>query len=312
MNNTGWIDNGQVALRRVLSRQVLAVIAACSVLAAIVVLLALPGSKPKVPALHLPGAVAANAAFEKGMTLAASTTPAGVPVAIKNYAFAPASLSVPVGTTVTWTNDDTAPHTVTVSSGPVTFSSPTLQKGDTYTFTFTTPGTYSYYCAVHPSMVAKVIVTGSTTTTTPTPTATPTTSMSMPTPTATPTTGMTMPAPGSSDCAVSSGLQMLLTHINSAHLDESPAQQVSDILNLDSYIGNHLVLVQRILSPLTDGGLTNALSGLLSTFLTHVNTAHLDESPAQQVSDILNVNTYVGNHLALVQHMVSGFEGLAC
>lgn len=122
-----------------------------------------------------------------------------------------------------------------------------------------------------------------------------------------------MPPPsGSSDCAVSSGLQTLLTHINSAHLDESPAQQVSDILNLDSYIGNHLVLVQRILSPLTDGGLTNALSGLLSTFLTHVNTAHLDEPPAQQVSDILNVNTYVGNHLALVQHMVSGFEALAC
>jgi hypothetical protein len=124
---------------------------------------------------------------------------------------------------------------------------------------------------------------------------------------------MTMPMPsGGSTCAVSSGLQTLLTHINTAHLDESPAQQVSDILNLDTYIGNHLVLVERILAPLTGGGLTSALSNLLSTFLTHVNTAHLDEPPAQQVSDILNVNTYIGNHLALVQHMLSGFEGLAC
>lgn len=123
---------------------------------------------------------------------------------------------------------------------------------------------------------------------------------------------MPMPSGGSDACAVSSGLQTLLTHINSAHLDESPAQQVSDILNLDSYIGNHLVLVEHILSPMTSGGLTSALSNLLSTFLTHVNTAHLDEAPAQQVSDILNVNSYVGNHLALVQHMVSGFESLAC
>ena len=232
----------------------------------------------------------------------------GVPVAIKNYAFSPAALTVSVGTKVTWTNDDTAPHTVTVSSGPVTFSSPLLQHGDTYTYTFTTPGTYSYYCAVHPSMTASVVVTGSPVTSTPP--STPTTSSSTP---STPTTSMTMPMPGdSSTCAISSGLQTLLTHINTAHLGESPAQQVSDILSLDTYIGNHLVLVERILAPLTGGGLTGALSNLLSTFLTHVNTAHLDEPPAQQVSDILNVNTYIGNHLALVQHMLSGFEGLAC
>jgi amicyanin len=313
MKNTGWIDSGQAVLRRGLTRQVLAMIAGICVIAAILALLALPGSRSKAPALHLPGAAAANAAYEKGLSQASTfTAPAGVAVAIKNYAFAPASVSVAVGTTVTWTNDDTAPHTVTVSSGPVTFSSPTLQKGDTYSFTFTTPGTYSYYCAVHPSMVAKVIVTGSTTTSTPT--ATPTTTTTTAMPSSTPTTSMSMPMPsgGSSDCAVSSGLQTLLTHINSAHLSESPAQQVSDILNLDSYIGNHLVLVEHILSPLTDGGLTSALSNLMSTFLTHVNTAHLDESPAQQASDILNVNTYVGNHLALVQHMASGFEALAC
>ena len=78
-----------------------------------------------------------------------------------DYKFSPAALTIRSGSKVTWTNMDTAPHTVTIDSGPVKFSSPTLQKGDSFTYTFTTPGTYSYYCAVHPDMTAKVIVTGS-------------------------------------------------------------------------------------------------------------------------------------------------------
>ena len=297
-------------VRRRMRGQALATIAGVSVIACVLALIALPSSGAKTVPLRMPSAAAANAAFVKGLAAAPEMTAAsGVPIAIKNYAFSPSALTVSVGTKVTWTNDDTAPHTVTVSSGPVTFSSPMLQQGDTYTYTFTTRGTYSYYCAVHPSMTASVVVTGSPVTSTPS--SAPTTSTG--TASSTPTSSMTMPMPsGGSTCAVSSGLQTLLTHINTAHLDESPAQQVSDILNLDSYIGNHLVLVQRILAPLTSGGLTSALSNLLSTFLTHVNTAHLDEPPTQQVSDILNVNTYIGNHLALVQHMLSGFEGLAC
>jgi hypothetical protein len=215
-----------------------------------------------------------------------------------------------VGTKVTWTNEDTAPHTVTIQSGPVTFGSPTLQKGDSFTYTFTTAGTYTYYCAVHPTMTASVVVTGSTTP--PPTTTTPAPGSSTPAPT-TSSPGMPMPGSGGDEsCAVSTGLQTLLTHINSAHLSESVGQQAQDILDLDSYIGNHLVLVEHILSPLTDGGLTSALSNLLSTFLGHVNSAHLDEPLGQQVQDITNVNTYVSNHLALVQHMLSGFEELAC
>lgn len=111
---------------------------------------------------------------------------------------------------------------------------------------------------------------------------------------------------------MSTGLQTLLTHVNVAHLGESPGQQVNDILNVDQYIGNHLALVENILGPLTNGGLTNAISGLLQTLLTHVNVAHLDESPAQQANDILNINTYIGNHLALVANMLSSTEALLC
>ena len=58
---------------------------------------------------------------------------------IMNYAYTPASLKVSVGDTVTWTNMDTAPHTVTVTSGPVKFNSGTSQKGESFTYTFTEP-----------------------------------------------------------------------------------------------------------------------------------------------------------------------------
>ena len=272
-------------------------------------------SKPAAPkpSLHLPSGAAANAAFTRGLLAAkpaaaarpharavTAAKPAGaVSVAIKNYTFAPAALTVAKGTTVTWTNMDSAPHTVTVSSGPVTFSSPTLQKGDTFTYTFTTPGSYSYYCAVHPDMTANVIVKGSTPT--PTPTA------SSPIPTAT----MTMPSSGSS-CALSGALQTFLTHLNSAHLDESPGQQVQDILDIDSYVGNHLALIERMLQPATDGGLSGALNTTLSALFTHINAGHLGESPGQQVQDILNLNQYIATHLALIQKMASGWESLAC
>ena len=301
-------------VRHRMRARVLATVAGFSLVAAVLALVALPSSGAKPKPAYLPSAAAANAAFERGLSMAAApTATSGVAVAIKNYAFAPAALTIPVGTKVTWTNDDTAPHTVTIQSGPVTFGSPTLQKGDSFTYTFTTAGTYTYYCAVHPTMTASVVVTGGSTPTTSTSApATSTPSSSTPAPSSS-SSGMPMPGSGGDEsCAVSTGLQTLLTHINSAHLSESVGQQAQDILNVDQYIGNHLVLVEHILSPLTDGGLSSALSNLLSTFLGHVNSAHLDEPLGQQVQDILNVNTYVSNHLALVQHMLSGFEQLAC
>ena len=88
-----------------------------------------------------------------------SATPVtGNAVTIQNFAFAPANLQVKVGTTVTWTNNDTAPHTVTFRDGSLTSSS-TLRQGDTYSYTFTKTGTFSYYCDFHPYMVGQVVVT---------------------------------------------------------------------------------------------------------------------------------------------------------
>jgi len=79
-------------------------------------------------------------------------------VNIKDFAFAPASISVKKGTTVTWTNNDTTVHTVTVDSGSGPKSSD-VQAGTTYKFTFDTVGVFNYHCAIHPSMTAKVTVT---------------------------------------------------------------------------------------------------------------------------------------------------------
>ncbi|MEU9184151.1 cupredoxin family copper-binding protein [Streptomyces sp. NPDC048484] len=79
-------------------------------------------------------------------------------VAMKGYAFSPATLTVPVGSTVTWTNQDTAPHDVKTTSGPASIHSPMLQKGKSWSFTFTTAGSYGYYCTVHPDMTARIVV----------------------------------------------------------------------------------------------------------------------------------------------------------
>jgi hypothetical protein len=72
--------------------------------------------------------------------------------------FGSAKLTVRVGDTVQWTNSDEAPHTVTTTKGPKQFDSGTLKKGDSWSYTFTTPGTYEYYCAVHPDMTASITV----------------------------------------------------------------------------------------------------------------------------------------------------------
>lgn len=79
-------------------------------------------------------------------------------VTMAGYAFSPASETVQAGDSVTWTNTDQAPHDVTVTSGPIALHSPTITTGQSWTYTFTVPGTYSYICSIHPDMHATLVV----------------------------------------------------------------------------------------------------------------------------------------------------------
>lgn len=81
---------------------------------------------------------------------------AAAKVTITNFAFDPAALTVKAGTKVTWTNNDIVAHTVTFTD---VANSPVLNRGDTFSRTFTTPGTYSYICSIHPFMHGTVVVT---------------------------------------------------------------------------------------------------------------------------------------------------------
>jgi plastocyanin len=79
-----------------------------------------------------------------------------VQIAIRNFAFVPGNISVRAGAKVTWTNEDDAPHNATDRAGG--WETDTLSKGDSGTLTFDTPGTYEYFCTVHPSMRAALTV----------------------------------------------------------------------------------------------------------------------------------------------------------
>lgn len=80
-------------------------------------------------------------------------------VKIENFAFAPQHGTVKIGTTVTWDNADDIPHTV-VSSAKL-FRSKVLDTGGTFSFTFTTPGAFEYFCSLHPHMTGTIVVEGS-------------------------------------------------------------------------------------------------------------------------------------------------------
>jgi plastocyanin len=79
-------------------------------------------------------------------------------VVIRQYAYSPAALSLRAGDTVTWTNEDTVGHDVSVTRGPETFRSPMLSKGQSWSHTFGTAGSYAYVCSVHPDMRGTVTV----------------------------------------------------------------------------------------------------------------------------------------------------------
>jgi plastocyanin len=77
-------------------------------------------------------------------------------VKIDNFTFAPQHITVKAGTTVTWINDDDIPHTV--ASNTKLFKSKALDTEDEFSFTFTTPGSYDYFCSLHPHMTGAIVV----------------------------------------------------------------------------------------------------------------------------------------------------------
>ena len=98
-------------------------------------------------------------ALAAALVVPLATTPAHAAdskVRIANFTFNPPQMTVKAGTTVAWTNEDDIPHTVTSTMGA--FKSPALDTDQRYSFTFTTPGTYRYFCSLHPHMTGTIIV----------------------------------------------------------------------------------------------------------------------------------------------------------
>jgi amicyanin len=100
-----------------------------------------------------------------GVLMARAEAPATT-VSIDNFTFTPPTVTVKAGTTVTWSNKDDIPHGIASANGAFT-KSKALDTDDSYSFTFTTPGTYQYFCYIHPHMTGTIVVeaaTGSNTT----------------------------------------------------------------------------------------------------------------------------------------------------
>ena len=110
------------------------------------------GSATAAPAASAaPSAAASDAAPSE-----APAAGGGDAVTIANFAFGPASLPVAAGSTVTWTNNDSAAHTVTADDG--SFDSSNIAAGATFSQTFDTAGTFAYHCNIHPNMKATIEV----------------------------------------------------------------------------------------------------------------------------------------------------------
>ena len=99
------------------------------------------GSSPKLPAAPVYGSPSPSAPVLRGT----------VQIAYRNITIAPDVVRVKVGTTVRWTNFDPVQHNVTAKSGPVRFASHNFSEGQTFSVTFTKPGTYHYLCTIHPT-----------------------------------------------------------------------------------------------------------------------------------------------------------------
>jgi len=106
------------------------------------------------------GCTGGSRGIEGTSTETASVAPSAAEkqIVIDNFTFDPPTLTVPVGTKVTWVNHDDVPHTATSTAKPKHFDSRTLDTDGQFTHVFTAPGTYDYFCAVHPKMTGTIVV----------------------------------------------------------------------------------------------------------------------------------------------------------
>jgi len=136
---------------------------------AFILLASLPGcaapSEEKSPPVTPSTGAAANENRPPAPPAQGKEAPATAPraemtseVVIDNFTYSPVKLTVATGARVTWINHDDVPHTVTSTTKPRLLDSPTLDTDDKFSFVFTKPGVYDYFCAVHPKMTGQVIV----------------------------------------------------------------------------------------------------------------------------------------------------------
>jgi plastocyanin len=106
----------------------------------------------------IPVMIAMLLLFAGSSRVTASDQPSAANAAVKidNFAFGPQAITVPVGTTVTWTNSDDIPHTAVSTDG--VFKSKVMDTDEKFSYTFTKAGTYPYYCTIHPKMNGQVVV----------------------------------------------------------------------------------------------------------------------------------------------------------
>lgn len=131
----------------------------CSIAAAVALLgcgsQAASSASPARPATAMPPEPAAPAVAATPDAAAAAQAQEGT-ISIKDFMFSPTSITVSAGSTVHWKNLDGEPHTVSGIEAP--FRSGALDQNDTFTFTFSKPGTYRYACSIHPQMVGTITV----------------------------------------------------------------------------------------------------------------------------------------------------------
>jgi plastocyanin len=109
-----------------------------------------------IAAILLVIAMAAGRTTSFGSASAEENKPAETAVKIDNFTFTPNVLTVPVGTTVHWTNKDDIPHNVV--SEDKSIKSKVMDTDEQFSYTFTKPGTYAYFCSIHPKMTGKIVV----------------------------------------------------------------------------------------------------------------------------------------------------------